>query len=197
MKRIGLTGGIATGKSTVLETLAQCGAAVIDADAIVHELYADSAVLRERVQALFGAPCLRADGQLDREAVARRVFNDPAARAQLEGLIHPLVWSEIRARDRTLSATRPPLLVFDIPLLFEVCDLTWFDAIVVVSCDRATQVRRVMKRYRCDPATAEARIDSQLPLPEKLARADYVIDTNGKVADTIAVVRQLYPQLIA
>ncbi|MBI4238168.1 MAG: dephospho-CoA kinase [Deltaproteobacteria bacterium] len=196
MRRIGLTGGIATGKSTVLETLAACGAAVLDADAIVHELYANSAVLRERVRALFGDGCLRADGQLDREAVARRVFADAAARAQLEGLIHPLVWATINERAAALAARKPPLLVFDIPLLFEVCDLTLFDAIVVVSCDRATQVRRIMKRYQCDQPTAEARIDSQLPLHEKLARADYVIETNGLISDTRTAVRNLYRHLL-
>lgn len=184
MKRIGLTGGIATGKSTVAQLLADLGVPVISADAIVHELYARDLILRQQLIKIFGPTIASPAGMIDRAQLGLRIFGDALARKTLEGIVHPLVRQQITEQSRTHEARGTPLCLFDIPLLFE-SQYDWhFDAIMVASCTPATQLSRVMKRYRCTHAQAEQRIQSQLPLAEKVARADYVVETEGAIDDT-------------
>ncbi len=195
MKRIAITGGIGTGKSTVAQMLVDAGAALIDADAIVHALYTNDAGLRAQLATTFGANVLDANGQINRPRLATIVFADTARRTQLEALVHPLVRSRMQQRAQQLEQSGVTLIVFDIPLLFEsylpALGHNPFDAILVVACDAAAQIARLQKRYHCDAATASERIDSQLPLAEKIRRADCVITTDGALDDTRTQVQRL------
>lgn len=191
MKRIGLTGGIATGKSTVARLFGEHGVPVISADAIVHELYANDAGLRRQIVKIFGPVVAGTDGMIDRTRLGERVFGDERARHTLEALVHPLVRQRITEATRQHESRATPLCLYDIPLLFE-SQYNWhFDAIIVASCSAATQLQRVMQRYQCDQAHAELRIGSQLPLAEKVERADYVVETEGALEQTRAQVEHI------
>lgn len=184
MKRIGLTGGIATGKSTVARLFGEHGVPTISADAIVHALYASDAGLRQQIVGIFGPAMAGTDGMIDRTRLGERVFNDAHARHTLEALVHPLVRQRIAEATREHESRATPICLYDIPLLFE-SQYDWhFDAIIVASCSAATQLQRVIARYQCDQAHAELRIGCQLPLAEKIARADYVVVTEGALEQT-------------
>lgn len=184
MKRIGLTGGIATGKSTVARFFAEHGVPVISADALVHELYASDAGLRRQIVEIFGPAVAGLDGMIDRTQLGERVFGDASARKTLEALVHPLVRQRIAEATREHESHATRICLYDIPLLFE-SQYNWhFDAIIVAGCTAATQLQRVIARYQCDQAHAALRIASQLPLAEKIARADYVVVTEGALERT-------------
>lgn len=192
---IGLTGGIGCGKSFVLECFAGLGAATISSDAIVHELYASDAALVHEMAEIFGADILHTDGSLDRRALGARVFRDSAARSTLEALVHPRVRATITHNIAQAQLTTPPAIVVEIPLLYEVYGAEDFDQIIVVACDPATQLARVQKKFGLDVTDAQARIDAQMPLAEKCARADYVIHTDGTKEETAAQIHALWPEL--
>lgn len=198
---IGLTGGIGTGKSTVSRLLAELGAVVIDADAIVHALQAPgSPVLREIADAL-GADVVDATGALDRARVAERVFRDPAQRQRLNAIMHPRVGAEMARRREAAHASGAPLIVLDIPLLFESrprdreAARGGADATVLVYAPPAAQIERTVARDGCTREQAEARIAAQLPIDEKRALADHVIDNSGPREDTERQVRELFAAL--
>ena len=198
---IGLTGGIGTGKSTVSRLLAALGAVVIDADAIVRELQAPgSPVLTEIADAL-GADVLDAAGTLDRARVADRVFRDPAQRHRLNAIMHPRVGAEMARRSEAARRAGAPLIVMDIPLLFEnrprdrVAARGGADATVLVYAPRSAQIERTVARDGCTREQAEDRIAAQLPIDEKRALADHVIDNTGALSDTERQVRELFARL--
>lgn len=200
---VALTGGIGTGKSTVAKHFAALGAVVVDADAIVHELQAPGTPLLAEMAAAFGPEILDARGALDRARVADLVFRDPAERARLNALVHPRVGAEMARRIDAARRSGAPLVVVDIPLFFETrprdrdAARAGFDATVVVYVPRAVQVERTVARDGCSRADAERRIAAQLPIEEKRALADHVIDNSGAPADTEACVRALYAKLAA
>jgi dephospho-CoA kinase len=200
---IGLTGGIGTGKSTVSRLFAELGAEVVDADAIVHELQAPGTpLLAELVQA-FGADILDAAGRLDRERLADRVFRDPAQRQRLNALVHPRVGVEMARRIEAARGGGAPLIVLDIPLLFETrprdrdAARAGFDATVLVYAPREVQIARTLARDGCSREEAQRRIEAQLPIDDKRALADHVIDNGGSLADTERQVRALFAALTA
>jgi dephospho-CoA kinase len=196
MVRVALTGGIATGKSYCLARFASLGAATIDADRLARAAVTPGSRALEAIAARFGAAMVLADGTLDRLALGRIVFNDRAARADLEAIIHP----EVYRRIGEWLASLPPgtrLAIADIPLLFETGHTHDFDRVVVVACDPREQLRRVMSRDGLSERDARARLDSQWPIAEKEARADYVITTDGTATDTDAQVRTVHEMLIA
>ena len=196
MVRVALTGGIATGKSYCLTRFAELGAPVIDADRLARDAVAPGTRGLADVVRRFGAPVLRPDGLLDRPALGRIVFNDRAARGDLEAIIHP----EIYRRIGEWFAARGPgtrLAIADIPLLFETGHNHDFDRVIVTACDPAEQRRRLVSRDGLTDAEARARLEAQWPIDEKAARADYVIRTDGTVADTDAQVRTIYELLMA
>ncbi len=196
MVRAALTGGIATGKSFCLARLAALGAATVDADVLAREAVAPGTRGLAEVAAQFGAGMVRPDGSLDRAALADLVFRDATARARLEAIVHPEVYRRITAWFADLPAgTR--LAVADIPLLFETGHEHEVERVIVVACEPDEQIRRVMARNRFSHAEARARIAAQLPIEEKVRRADYVIRTDGTFADTEAQVRTTYESLIA
>jgi len=194
--RVGLTGGIATGKSYCLSRFAALGVPVIDADLLAREALATGSPGLALVRALFGASVILADVSLDRAALAAVVFNDAAARAELESIVHPEVYRRISEWFATQPAgTR--MAIADIPLLFETGHEHDIDAIVVCACDPAEQLRRLIERDGLSEAAAQARLAAPWPIGEKVARADYVIRTDGAFESTEAQVRSVHDALSA
>jgi dephospho-CoA kinase len=191
---VGLTGGIGAGKSTVAAVWRGLGATVVDADRLSREVVEPGTPALAEVAAAFGPEVLREDGSLDRARLGRLVFADPARRARLEGIIHPAVQREARAR---LVAAPGPVAVYDVPLLVEAARDFPFDAIVVVSAPAEVRQRRLVELRGMDPGEARDRIASQAAEAERLAVADYVIDASGTVADTQRRARELWPTLTA
>jgi dephospho-CoA kinase len=196
MIRAGLTGGIGTGKSYCLRRFAALGASVIDADALARDAVAPGTPGLAGIVRRFGAEVLQADGSLDRAGLARLIFRDAAARADLEAIVHPEVYHRIR----TWVANLPPgtrVAVADVPLLFETGHQHDFDRIVVCACEPAEQIRRVMARDGLTRAEAQARLDAQWPIDEKAARADYVVRTDGTFAETDDEIKRVFDALDA
>jgi dephospho-CoA kinase len=196
MLRVALTGGIATGKSYCLARFASLGVPTIDADRLARDAVAPGSRALEQVTARFGSSILKTDGSLDRASLGRIVFSDRAARADLEAIVHPEVYRHISE----WLATQPPrtrLAIADIPLLFETGHTHDFDRVVVVACDPREQIRRIVARDGLSEREARARLDAQWPLEEKEARGDYVIRTDGTVADTDSQVKTVYEMLNA
>ena len=197
MKIIGLTGGIACGKSTVSAELRKRGAAIIDADALAHELSQPHQPIYNAYVERFGREIVTADGTLDRAAVARRVFADPAVRAEVEAIAHPIIRRAAEERLRAARDENKRAAVLDVPLLFEagwdaLADETW-----VVALPREEQLARLLARdMSMDAGEARARIAAQMPLAEKCARADVVIDNSGTVEEIREYIGKLWKERI-
>lgn len=193
MVLIGLTGGIGSGKSTVSGLLAERGAAVIDADAITRDLQGPGSPVLEAMVDRFGPTILARDGTLDRQAVADIVFNDAAALADLNGIVHPAVGAEIARRLQELSTT-DRVVVLDVPLLVESGrdDLA---ALVVVDVDPEVAVQRLVAHRGMREADARARMAHQVSREDRLAKADLVVDNSGSLDDLAAQIDELWPRL--
>lgn len=171
--RLGLTGGIGSGKSTVAAMLARRGAAVVDADAISRSLTQPGGAAMPAIASAFGPSFLSRDGALDRDAMRQRVFSEPAARARLEAIIHPLVAQETALRTAQAQRSGVACVVFDVPLLVE--SGRWrsqLDAVLVVDCSAEQQVQRVMQRSGWSRESVEKVIASQASRSMRLAAAD-------------------------
>jgi dephospho-CoA kinase len=178
MLRVALTGGIATGKSTILRRLQQRGIPTIDADVLAREAVRPGTPAAAAIRARFGDVLFTTEGDLDRKALGALVFREPEARVALEGIIHPDVYDRItRWFDELPPATA--VAVADIPLLYETHREGDFDAVVVAACDPAEQVSRIVRRDGLTAEEARQRLDAQWPIGEKVTRADYVIWTDG------------------
>jgi len=195
MLRVALTGGIATGKTYCLARLAALGAPVIDADHLAREAVAPGAPGLAAVAARFGPGVLAPDGTLDRARVAACVFADPAARRDLERIIHPIVYRGISEWAAGLAAAGRPLAVADVPLLYETGHDRDFDRVVVAACAPDLQVRRLAERNRLDEPEARRRLAAQWPIERKRAAADYVIDTGGTFDETDRQVEDVWRAL--
>lgn len=196
MNIIGLTGGIACGKSTVSKILRSLGAKVIDADAVAHALSQPKQPLYDAYVARFGAEILTAQGTLDRAAIGRIIFKDPNVRAEIDALAHPLIQAAVEQQMQTVCRNAP-VIVLDVPLLFEAGWEVLTDEIWVVSLSEAAQLMRLMER---DPAMTEeearARIAAQMPLSEKRARADVVIDNSGTKEETLHMIERIWRERV-
>ena len=196
-----LSGGIGTGKSTVSRLWAALGAVVIDADAIVHELQAPGAPLLGAIRAAFGAGVFRPNGALHREALAERVFRDARERARLNALVHPRVREEMSRRLEASLREGAPLVVLDIPLFFESrraegAPAFPLDASVLVYAPRELQIARTARRDGVAAEAVERRLAAQLPIEEKRARADFVIDNSGALEATQRQLLSLHRALL-
>ncbi len=194
MTRVGLTGGIASGKSTVSERLTSLGAVVIDSDVLAREVVrAGSPGLAAVVEA-FGPGVLTGSGELDRAALGRLVFRDPDARRRLEAIVHPLV----RRRAAEIEAALPPgsVVVHDIPLLVESGQADSFDLVVVVDVDPEVQRQRLGEIRGMTDEEAVARITAQASREQRLAVADHVLVNNGSREELMASVDRLWADLI-
>lgn len=178
MRVVGLTGGIGSGKSTVAAFFKQQSAEVVDADQIAREVVEPGRPALEAIIKAFGRDVLQSNGRLDRARLAAIVFKDVAARERLEAITHPPIRQRLLEEVEARRA-RSGLLVLDIPLLYERPRIEAVDAVVVVWVDAATQLERLLARGGLDEEAARARIAAQMPLDEKKARADHVIDNSG------------------
>lgn len=191
--RVGLTGGVASGKSTVSAILAELGAVVIDADALAREVVARGTPGLDAVAAEFGPSLLTPEGDLDRPAMGRLVFGDEAARRRLEAIVHPLVIR--RMAELEAAAGEDDVVVHDIPLLAEGGRADTFDAVVVVDAPRDLQVQRMLSERGWTREDAESRIAAQATREERRAVATHVIDNNGSLEDLRARVEAVFDEL--
>ncbi|TCK61146.1 dephospho-CoA kinase [Curtobacterium sp. PhB136] len=189
MRIIGLTGGIAAGKSTVSGRWADHGAVIVDADRLARDAVAPGSQGLARVAERFGPGVIAADGSLDRPALGAIVFADPAARKDLEGITHPEVWRLAQqAFDAAAAADPDAVVVYDVPLLAEARGSRplHFDAVVVVDAPAAVRVERLVEHRGMSREEAERRVGAQASDAERLALADHVVDATGTLEDTIA-----------
>lgn len=197
MKTIGLTGGIACGKSTVSKALRALGAYIVDADAAAHALSQPKQPLFNAYVERFGADIVGPGGTLDRAAIARLIFADPALRAEVDAIAHPLIRAEAERRLGAARAAGAKAAVLDVPLLFEagwdaIPDETW-----VVMLPEEEQLARLCARNPLmSEREARARIAAQMPLTEKCARADVIIDNSGTKEETQQRVKELWRERI-
>lgn len=194
MIKIGLTGSIGMGKSTVLSMFATLGAATWDADAAVHRLYAKEGRAVKAISKAF--PDAVVDGVVDRTALAKLVLTDPKALQKLEALVHPLVEEDREAFLSAAAAAGAPAAVLDIPLLFENETEKFFDVTVVVSAPANVQRERVLSRPGMTAEKFQAILSLQTPDTEKRQKADYVIDTSGPIEETKVRVREVLAEIV-
>lgn len=194
---VGLTGGIASGKSTVGRLFRQLGATVVDADEVAREVVErGSEGLAEIVRA-FGDDVLTSEGTLDRKKLGAIVFDDPDARKRLEAITHPRILARSMQRMAAAASRHEPLAIYEAALLVENGSYKMFQALVVVAAAPEVQVRRVAERDGIDETGARARMAAQMPLEKKIAVADYVIWNDGDLAALEAKTREVYATLLA
>jgi len=196
MLKVALTGGIATGKSYVLEAFRRRGVPCLDADALAHGVMAAGTEASAAIAARFGPDVLDADGAVDRRVLGPIVFADAAARRDLEAIVHPAVHRAIEAGLRAFALVGDyPFALVDIPLLFETGGQKDFDTVVATVCPPEVQLARLEERG-LGPADARQRLDAQLPAGDKAKRADFVITTDGTFEDTNRQVEQVCNSLL-
>lgn len=183
MKWIGLTGGIATGKSTVSQILKQQGYPIVDADQIAREVVAPKTVGLAQIQKVFGYEVMTDSGELNRKKLGQIVFDDIEKRLKLEKIIHPLVQERVKEIRNDLASRGHKLAFYDVPLLFEKGLQAQFDLTVCVACSDETQLKRLMSRDQLDSKAALARIKSQMSLSQKISLSDHVIWNDGNLID--------------
>lgn len=194
---IGLTGGIASGKSTVARMLRDAGLHLLDADVIAREVVEPGTPALEAIVEAFGPDILTPEGTLDRGALGARVFGDDEALATLNGIVHPAVGTRTAELLDAARERGEPLVIYDAALLVENKIYRMMDGLIVVALPRESQRARLMARDGLDAKAADARIDSQMPLEEKVAVADWVIDNAGSLENTRDQVNALIPILTA
>jgi dephospho-CoA kinase len=196
MRVLGLTGGIGSGKSMVASMFAQLGADVVDADQLAREVVEPGQPALNEIATAFGPDILLPDGHLDRAKLGRIIFADPVARANLNAITHPRI-QERMAGEISTRASRPGVLIADIPLLYENDRTGSVQTVIVVWVDPQTQLRRLLERDRLTEEEARQRIAAQMPLDAKRARADVVIDNSGSQASTQRQVEAIYRRYAA
>ena len=196
IRKIALTGGIATGKSYVAGRFREAGVPIVDADLLAREVVLPGTPALSAIRKRFGPDAVRRDGTMDRVRVAQIVFKDKRARLDLEAIVHPAVIKAIGDFFNTLPK-RTPFAVADIPLVFETGRDKDFDAIIVVACPREMQLQRLMERNKLSKEDAEKRIAAQLPIDQKVKKATHVIRTDGTFEETDAQVADLIKKLSA
>lgn len=197
MHLIGLTGGIATGKSTVAALLSERGATVIDADALARDVVAPGQPALDEIRARFGDGVIAADGSLNRPSVAGIVFNDVTARRDLERITHPRVRELMQRRIAGALAADATLVVADVPLLFETNSERLYEGVMLVYAPPEVQTARLMARGGLDEHAAGARVAAQMPIDAKRERATWVIDNSGSLVDTEQQVSRWWDALVA
>lgn len=181
---IGLTGGIASGKSTVAGFLREAGVPVIDADGLGHMALAEDGEAYAPVVEAFGADILGEGGQIDRQKLGAKVFDDPKRRAELEAIVHPVIGRLSKRGFEMIAERGEPMAFYEAALLVETGMYKALDGLVVVTCSIAAQMDRLVSRDGFTREAAAARIASQYPLEEKLAVADYIIENDGPLDET-------------
>jgi dephospho-CoA kinase len=195
-RSFGLTGGIASGKSTVARFLEALGAKVIDADRVGHELLLPSNPIHNKVVSHFGQEILKPGGEIDRERLSSIVFTDPQKLSELTSIMHPRLIARVEELAEELHARHPrAVIVVDAALIYEAGVAHCFAKILVAWCRPEQQIERLMAKTGLSRQDALRRMASQIPAEEKRRRADYVIDCSGSLEETQAQVEVLYPEL--
>ena len=197
MRVIGLTGGIASGKSTAARTLAELGARVVDADAVAREIVAPGQPALAEIVRAFGREMLLPDGTLDRKRLGAVIFADAEKRRALNAITHPRIAAETQARLQLLREAGVPVAVYEAALLVENGVHHALDGLVVVVCDEATQLGRLMSRDGYAEADARARMQAQAPVAEKLKAATWVVDTSGPLAETKRQLARIWEEILS
>jgi dephospho-CoA kinase len=195
MLKIAITGGAGTGKSTVARMFAELGAEVLDADAAAREAVAVGAPAWVELRRLYGAEYFNPNGELNRSRLAQLVFADPEERRRLDGLIHPRVEAELKARVAELGRKGAALVLVEVPLLFETGREAAFERVIVVAAPEALQIRRLRGRDRRGADEIRGILKAQWPLADKVARADYVVDNGGRRRLTERQVKNIWAEL--
>ncbi len=197
MKLVGLTGGIASGKSTVAKILTELGAAIVDADILSREVVAPGHDGWKEIVATFGRDVLQADQNLDRQKLRTLIFNNPDARKQLEAIIHPRVRALAEQRIREQGEAGYAVVVYEVPLLFEGNLQEWLRPVILVASNVDLQRQRLQRRDGLDASAAQKHIDAQMNLEDKRKLADYVIENDGSLADLESQVRAVLAKIQA
>lgn len=179
MKLVGLTGGIASGKSTVAAILRRLGATIINADALSREVVQPEQEAWKEIIKTFGPDILQEDKTLDRRKLRKIVFDNPEARKKLEAIIHPRVRALAERRISELAAAGSSVIVYEVPLLFEAQIHLWLRPVILVACDLETQKKRLLERDHLTELEAQQHLDAQMSLEEKRKLADYLIENDG------------------
>ena len=195
MLKVAVTGGAVSGKSTVVQMFKDLGAQVLDADEVARQVVAVGEPAWEELRRTWGPEFFHEDGSLDRAKVAQRVFSDPQARRRLNELIHPQVARKIKARLEELEQQGEPLVVVEVPLLFEAGLQSAYDRVVVVFAEPEDQVSRLGVRDQRQEGEVTGILKAQWPLKEKLAQADYVVDNCGSLSQTQLQVENIWRDL--
>ena len=183
MKLIGLTGGIASGKTAAAAILRRLGAAVIDADELSREVVQPGEEAWKEIIAAFSPAVLQQDKTLDRKKLRKLVFDDPAARKKLEAIIHPKVRALAEKKIRELQAAGNEIIVYEVPLLFEGQLQLWLRPVILIACSTATQKQRLKQRDGLTDEQAQQHLNAQMSLEQKRRLADYVVENNGSLDD--------------
>ena len=194
---VGLTGGISSGKTQVSQFFASKSVPVIDADQIVHDLQAPNSELVHEIGRRFGDRMLTEHNELNRQALGELIFTDEQAKEQLNALIHPRVRQAFELKINEYRQQNKPLIILDVPLLFESKFENLADLIIVVFVEEAIQIERLMKRDQISSDYAKSKISSQLSLREKCEKADIIVDNNQTIEDLHLVLEDVYQQLLA
>lgn len=192
---LGLTGGIASGKSSVADCFVECGALLVSADLLAREVVNPGSPTLAKVVEYFGEEILTSEGSLNRELLANKVFSDPAARRQLEKITHPAIAHLAECRLTELSQSSHDLVVYEAPLLFEAGAESRVDQVLVVVVDPDVQLARLLERDNLSEAEARQRIAAQWEQADRVEKADFVIDNSGSLLQTRTVVAALYDYL--
>ena len=192
---VGLTGGIASGKSTVASMFAACGAAIVDADQIAHRLQEQGGACYREIVEAFGRGILDASGRIDRQRLGARAFADPSLRQRLEAIMHPAIWAVCEAEVRAAEAAGRSLCVVEAALILETGHKDRFQALVVVTAPTEAQIARLMEQRGLTAEAAQRRLSAQWSGAAKARHADYVIDNGGDLTATEAQVALVYGDL--
>ncbi|MBB4070792.1 dephospho-CoA kinase [Canibacter oris] len=201
MKVIALTGGIGAGKSTVAKMFAELGAATIDADQLAKTAVTAGSPALQQIAASFGSEVLTPDGELNRSRLGEIVFADPQSRKKLEAIVHPEVQRLFQKQRKELlaqpDATRPAVLIYEIPLLVESAAAAQYDGVVVVTAALETRLQRLTEQRGMTHQAAQQRITAQVSDTARIAVADWVITTDESLADTLRQVTSVWQELLA
>jgi dephospho-CoA kinase len=195
MLKIAITGGAGTGKSTVARMFAELGAEVLDADQAAREAVAVGEPAWAELRRLYGPEYFHENGELNRSRLAQLVFADPEERRRLDGIIHPRVEAELKARVAAMERRGKALVLVEVPLLFETGREAAFDRVIVVAAPEALQIRRLRGRDRRGADEIQGILKAQWPLADKAARADYVVDNGGERRLTARQVKNIWAEL--
>lgn len=195
-KIIGLTGSIGTGKSTVAWMFEELGVPTLNADTVAHDVIAPRKHAWKQIYERYGSSILSANDIIDRKILSQIVFQNPDERKSLESIVHPHVKEELKHRIGMMKKAGHPFFIIEVPLLFEAGWIDIFDAIIVVHCSEEEEVKRCVEKFHVNDSEIKLRIEAQRPLDEKVAKADAVIDNDGRLEETHVQVTRLHQQMV-